>query len=60
MLLKLSKEQFDALVKEALDAMPDKEYVEFARKVAEDAKLRGLNVTLDVRCHLKGRRSRDE
>ena len=59
MLLDVTKEQFASLLKEALDSMNDRDYVEFVRKVADDAKLRGLNVVLDVRVNLRGRRSRD-
>ena len=58
MIVELSKAQFDALVKEALDSMADKDYVEFVKRIAADAKLRGLKVELDVRVNMKGRRSR--
>lgn len=60
MIVTLSKEQFDELLKEALDGMNDKEYVKLIQRIADDAKLRGLKVHLDIKVNLKGRRSRNE
>jgi hypothetical protein len=58
MLIEVSKAQFDALVKEALDSMSDTEYVTFIKYVVGDAKLRGIKVELEVPNPTRRRRSR--
>lgn len=60
MLLDISRDQFHQLVKEALDSMTDREYVAFAKKVADEATLRGLTLVFETHITKRVVRTRKE
>ncbi len=54
MLLELTPEQQEALLKEKLDSMTDTEFLKFCKQIAQEAVLRNLKVTFEVHEKYRG------